>query len=121
LDEILGHILFSPVSIHPPTSGWNGLGLAPVAVTPEWQRQGIGKALVHEGIERCKSVGCSVIVVLGDPEYYTQFGFITAANFGLGNEYQAGDEFMVIEISPGVLEKVTGMVKYAPEFNEVGV
>jgi len=99
----------------------NALGLAPVAVIPGRQRQGISKALVSEGIERCRLVGCSVIAVLGDPGYYTQFGFTRAADFGLGNEYLVVDEFMVIELSPGVLDNFTGMVSYAPEFKEIGV
>ena len=99
----------------------NALGLGPVAVIPAWQRQGIGKALVSEGIEHCRSVGCSVIAVLGDAGYYTQFGFTRATDFGLGNEYQANDEFMVIELSPDVLDNFTGMVTYAPEFRKIGV
>ncbi len=119
--EILGHMLFSPVSIDPPSPGWNALGLAPAGVIPERQRQGIGKALVREGIERCKAIGSSVVVVLGDPAYYTQFGFSSAADFGLKNEYQAGDAFMVLELLPGVLENAAGTVKYAPEFGEVAL
>ena len=119
--EILGHILFSPVPINPSAPGWNALGLAPVAVIPGRQRQGIGKALVSKGIERCRSIGCSMIAVLGDPAYYTQFGFTRAADFGLGNEYQVVDEFMVIELSPGALENFIGIVSYAPEFREIGV
>ena len=99
----------------------NSLGLAPVAVIPGRQRQGIGKALVSESIEWCRSIGGSVIAVLSDPANYTQFGFTRAMDFGLGNEYQAGDEFMVIELSPGALENFTGMVSYAPEFKEIGV
>ncbi|GAI48156.1 unnamed protein product [marine sediment metagenome] len=110
-----------PASATAKEYGWNTLGLSPVAVIPAWQRQGIGKALVSEGIERCRSIGCSVIAVLGDPGYYTQFGFSRAADFGLGNEYQAGDESMVIELSPGTLENFTGMVSYATEFREIGV
>ena len=62
-----------------------------------------------------------MIAVLSDPGYYTQFGFSRAADFGLGNEYQADDEFTVIELSPGVLENLTGMVSYAPEIKEIGV
>ena len=67
------------------------------------------------------SIGGSVIAVLGDPAYYTQFGFTRAMDFSLGNEYQAGDEFMVIELSPGVLENFTGIDTSAPEFREIGV
>ncbi len=73
------------------------------------QKQGIGEGLASEDIERCRSIGCSVIAVLGDPAYYTQFGFTRAAAFGLGNEYQAGDEFMVIELAQGVSENFTGI------------
>jgi putative acetyltransferase len=76
--------------IDPPAPDWNALGLAPVAVIPERQRNGIGKALLREGIERCRSIGSSVIAVLGDQAYYTQFGFTRAADLGLGNEYLAG-------------------------------
>jgi len=116
----LGHILFSTVTIEPPSSGWNALGLAPVGVIPERQRQGIRSELIIEGVERNKSLGCTAIVVLGDPAYYTKFGFTRVSDFGLGNEYQIENEFMVLELLPGALENVAGIVKYAPEFEEVG-
>lgn len=119
--EILGHILFSAVQIDPPSPGWSALGLAPVGVTPERQRQGVGKALIRAGLERCRSIGIGAVVLLGDPEYYQRIGFKRAMDFGLGNEYQAEDEFMVIELIPEFLEGIEGTVRYAPEFNEVGV
>ena len=53
--EIVGHILFSPMSIEPPSVNWNALGLAPVGVLAEFQFQGIGKALVKTGLERCRT------------------------------------------------------------------
>lgn len=118
--EIVGHILFSPVSIDPPVHGWNALGLAPIGVIPEQQRQGIGKALVNEGLERCKELGIHLVVVLGDPAYYTKFGFWRASEFGLSNEYQVDNHFLLLELSPGVLNDISGLVKYAPEFNETG-
>lgn len=118
--EILGHILFSPVQIDPPSLGWKALGLAPVGVIPERQRQKIGKALIWQGLERCKLSGATVVVVLGNPQYYAQFGFKRAKDFGLGNEYQVEDEFMVVELIPGILEGVEGMVRYADEFSQVG-
>ena len=118
--EILGHILFSPVQIDPPSLGWKALGLAPVGVIPERQRQKIGKALIWQGLERCKLSGATVVVVLGNPQYYAQFGFKRAKDFGLGNEYQVEDEFMVVELIPGILEEVEGIVRYADEFSQVG-
>ncbi len=119
--EILGHVLFSPVQIDPPSTGWSALGLAPVGVIPERQRQRIGKALISEGLERCRSTSVGAVVVLGDPEYYRRFGFQRAKDFGLGNEYQVDDEFMVIELIQGALDEVNGTVRYAQEFGEVEV
>jgi putative acetyltransferase len=116
--EIIGHILFSPVSIDPPDRGWRALGLAPVGVIPDRQRQGIGKALINEGLQRGKERGFHLVVVLGDPAYYTKFGFMRSKHFGLGNEYQADEHFMVVELTPRVLDSFTGLVKYASEFNE---
>jgi putative acetyltransferase len=116
---IVGHILFSPVTIEPPRSNWNALGLAPVAVSTRWQRQGIGKELVKTGIARCRSLGTDLVFVLGHPQYYPKFGFHKASDFGISNEYQAEEAFMVLELVPGTLHRSRGLVKYAPEFNEL--
>jgi putative acetyltransferase len=120
-EQIVGHILFSPVSIDPPAHGWSALGLAPVAVIPARQRHGIGKALINEGLQRCKERGINLLVVLGDPDYYTQFGFKRAFEFGFHNDYRADDHFMVLELSPGALNNFNGLIKYAPEFDETGI
>jgi putative acetyltransferase len=120
-DEILGHILFSPVSLDPPAPGWRAFGLAPIGVSPEHQRQGIGKALINSGLEYCKELGSQLVVVLGDPTYYSNFGFKRASDFGLRNEYQADEHFMVLDFFPGVLETFSGLVKFAQEFNEISI
>jgi putative acetyltransferase len=60
------------------------------------------------------------VVVLGDPAYYARFGFQRAIDFGLGNEYQVDEHFMVLALVPGALEQFHGLVKYAPEFGETG-
>ena len=117
--EIVGHILFSPVSIEPAAENWNALGLAPLAVIPSHQRQGIGGALIEAGLENCRKLGIELVVVLGHPTYYPKFGFTKASAYGLDNEYQADEAFMVIELLPGVLMNFNGLVKYAPEFNEM--
>jgi putative acetyltransferase len=69
----IGHIAFSPVTIGGTSHDW--YGLAPVAVTPARQRHGIGRSLVNSGLTRLKSIGAAGCVVLGDPAYYTRFGF----------------------------------------------
>ncbi len=72
--RVVGHIAFSPVTISDGTKDWYGLG--PVSVLPEYQRQGIGKALVNNGLSRLKRVGGQGCALVGDPNYYKGFGFI---------------------------------------------
>jgi putative acetyltransferase len=108
---IVGTVFFSPV-----TAGLNrGLGLAPLAVLPECQRQGIGSALVREGLAHCKSMGCEFVVVLGDPAFYLRFGFRPASQSGIHNEFRAGDSFMLLSLWAGFL-CVGDIVRYGPEF-----
>ncbi len=71
--EIVGHIAFSPVTVSDGTPNWYGLG--PVSVSPEYHRQGIGKALVQEGLSQLKGLGASGCCVVGHPDYYRKFGF----------------------------------------------
>ena len=118
--DVVGHVLFSPVTLDPPQAGFDGAGLAPAAVAPEFQRQGIGSKLIRSGLEKCKQAGYSVAVVLGDPRYYSRFGFARAGDYGLGNDYNADEHFMALELKEGALRGITGVVKYAAEFNEAG-
>jgi len=71
--EILGHLAFSPVTIDGHSDGWFGLG--PVAVVPNRQREGIGSALIEAGLDRLRARGSKGCVVLGEPAYYSRFGF----------------------------------------------
>jgi putative acetyltransferase len=117
---IVGHVLFSPVQIEPPQPSFKMLGLAPIAVLPEYQRQGIGSHLIREGLRLCGEDGYGVVVALGDPAYYSRFGFTRARDKGLDNEYHANNDFMVLELQPNALAGIRGKVKYAPEFAEAG-
>jgi putative acetyltransferase len=119
-DQIMGHILFTPVELDPPHPGWKGLGLGPVAVLPEFQRTGIGSRLITIGLEIFRQHGYDFIVLLGDPAYYCHFGFIPGREFGLSSDYGDGDEFQVRELVPGVLRGAKATVKYVPEFKEMG-
>ena len=71
--KVVGHIAFSPVTISDGSTGWYGLG--PVSVLPEYQRQGIGKALVREGLSRLKGLKAQGCCLVGHPDYYRKFGF----------------------------------------------
>jgi putative acetyltransferase len=71
--QVVGHIAFSPVQISDGSPGWYALG--PVAVTPSFQRQGIGQALVHAGMQELRSLGARGCVLVGEPDFYGRFGF----------------------------------------------
>ncbi len=71
--RVIGHIAFSPVTISDGTGNWYGLG--PVSVSPEYQRRGVGKALIREGLSRLKSLNAQGCFVVGHPAYYRKFGF----------------------------------------------
>ncbi len=71
--RVVGHIAFSPVTISDATRNWYGLG--PVSVLPEFQRQGIGKALIQEGLSRLKDMNAQGCCLVGHPDYYKKFGF----------------------------------------------
>jgi len=72
--RVIGHIAFSPITISDDTPGWYGLG--PVSVLPEYQRQGIGKTLIAEGLARLQALGARGCCLVGHPEYYGKVGFI---------------------------------------------
>ena len=71
--KVVGHIAFSPVIISDGSADWYGLG--PISVLPELQRQGIGKALMREGLSALGRLGAKGCVLVGDPDYYRRFGF----------------------------------------------
>ena len=71
--QVVGHIAFSPVTVSDGATGWYGLG--PVSVLPDYQNQGIGKALINEGLSLLKHIGGQGCALVGDPNYYKRFGF----------------------------------------------
>ena len=117
--EVVGHILFSPVTLSPP-SPRTIAALAPMAVRPDMQRRGIGSALVQAGIEGCRALGYDALVLLGHPDFYPRFGFLPSVRFGFRSTYDVPDEvFMAMELKEGGLEGVKGTVLYREEFEGV--
>jgi putative acetyltransferase len=117
--EIVGHILFSPVSLvdHPELMI---MGLAPMAVAAHRQRRGIGSALVGAGLEHCKQLGAGAVVVLGHHDYYPRFGFVPATRYGLRSAYEVPEEaFMAVELRPGYLKDAGGMIEYHAAFGNL--
>lgn len=118
-DKIVGHILFSPVTIESNPKNLKGLGLAPVAVVPEYQRKGIGSSLIIQGLGESRNKGYDFVFVLGHKNFFSRFGFKRASDYGLDNEYNADENFMAMELRDGALNAIRGVVKYQPEFKEV--
>ena len=111
--EIIGHICFSPMRMLP--AGPKAVGLAPLAVLPEWQKQGVGTALMRAGIEVCRQAGYDVLFVLGHPAYYPRVGFQPAHRFNVASGYGFnGDEFMLLELHPAALAGYKGIAHYHP-------
>ena len=116
--RVVGHILFTPVSLEPPVDV-RIAGLAPMAVRPEHQRSGVGGQLIRAGLDECRRHGYSAVVVLGHPDYYPRFGFVPGHTFGLTCEFPSPPEaFMAMELATGALSGSRGLVRYLPQFAE---
>lgn len=119
-DQVVGHILFSPVLIETEAGPLDALGLGPMAVLPERQRAGIGSILVTTGLRQCTALDYPAVVVLGHPEYYPRFGFVRADRFGITCEFPSPPEaFMIRELRAGALAGKSGIAKYHAAFNAV--
>lgn len=113
--ELVAHVAFSPVTAG---NAKPGAGLAPVAVLESHRRRGVADNLIRAGLALCRrEYGWSV--VLGEPKYYSRFGYRPAREFGLKDEYGGGDAFQALALNPGGIPKNAGLVKYAPEFASV--
>jgi putative acetyltransferase len=113
--RVVGHILFSELPIETETGAIRAVALAPMAVLPERQRQGIGSALVREGLAFCRQGGYAAAVVVGHPDYYPRFGFSAELAKHLTAPF-SGEAFMALELTPRALEGVKGTVTYPPPF-----
>jgi putative acetyltransferase len=119
--RVVGHILFSEL----PVTTRDGavvpaLSLAPMAVLPEFQRQGVGSALVRAGLRQCRAIGgYGVVFVVGHLDFYPRFGFSAELARPVESPY-AGEHFMALELAPGALVAMAGgRLEYSPPFEEV--
>lgn len=117
--HIVGHILFTPVRIVGPGGEHDAMSLAPIAVIPERQRQGVGDRLVRGGLEACRRKGHKVVIVLGHPEYYPRFGFEPASRYGVTCRFNVPDDtFMLQYLDPNDRGRdIRGCVRYPKPFD----
>lgn len=116
-NEVIGHILFTPLKIINSEADNNLLALAPMAVLPKYQKKGIGSAMIKAGFEKAQELGYKAVIVLGHPDYYPRFGFIRAEKFDIHPPLEEWKEaFFAKELENGSLKNVSGIVSYLPEF-----
>ncbi len=119
--EIVGHISFSAATITENDVVASAIVLAPLAVRPEFQRKGVGSALARAGLVKAREAGWGIAVVLGHPAYYPRFAFTPASERGITyREREVGDALQVMELQPGALNSVGGVVDVHPAFKRTG-
>ena len=114
--HIAGHVCASLVTANGNNCSIAGIG--PLSVFASHRCRGIGGKLMEEVIVQLRNDGCVAAVLLRTPNYYPRFGFSSGADFGLQNEYGAGDPFMAMKLQDGSLENISGMVNYVSAFAE---
>lgn len=111
-DKIVGYILFTKIKIE----NHEEIALAPLAVLPEYQKQGIGSMLIEQGHKIAKKLGYHYSIVLGSENYYPKFGYIPATQYGIQAPFDvANKNFMAAKLNDTDIE-ITGVVQYAKEF-----
>ncbi|MGF1697644.1 N-acetyltransferase [Vibrio kyushuensis] len=116
--EVIAHAMFSPIVVEGEDHHWQGL--APVCVKEEYRNQGIAESLVKEGLSSLLEFGYPVCVVLGDPSYYSRFGFVSASQHGFHCQWDVPEgAFQIVELADGQLASRSGLIEYCPEFSEL--
>lgn len=117
--KIVGHILFSRLSLQIDDRPISALALAPVAVRPEYQKSGVGSALIRAGHDQAQRDGWEASIVLGEPAYYRKFGYDASAVAHIASPY-AGEYLMGLELAAGALRGENGTMTYAEPFAALG-
>ena len=117
--EVVGHVLFTKISICDGDIKHQSLALAPVSVLPEYQGCGIGSTLIKAAHTKAIALGYGSVVILGHKDYYPRFGYKTASLFGITLPFDVPEEYvMAIELIPNALDGVRGVVEYDSAFSE---
>ena len=113
-DTLVGHVLFSPVTMTTPDGTVSGMGLGQLAVEPEWQNKGIGTELAATGIDNLRTSGCPFIIVIGHADYYPRFGFELGASHGVKCQWEGvpDDSFMVLFLDQSKQDKLRGIAGF---------
>jgi putative acetyltransferase len=113
--QIIGHILLSHIEL----ADRNVLSLAPIAVHPEHQNQGIGSNLIRLSLTEAEKLGELIMIVLGNPKFYRRFGFETSTEYGIRSPFDVPDEFFMVKYLTEMKPNLDGTVIYPPAFDGV--
>jgi putative acetyltransferase len=113
--QIIGHILFSRMTVEAAQGSVAAVSLAPMAVLPDHQGRQVGSQLVRHGLAQLRARGERIVIVLGHTHYYPRFGFSSEKARCLASPFPAG-AFMALELSDGALEGIHGAVRYPAAF-----
>lgn len=116
---MVGQVLFTDLAITTKEGTVAALSLAPLAVRPACQRQGIASALVQRGLELCRDECHRIVVVLGHPDFYRRVGFSSHSAAKLESPFSGRRSCMAAELVPGALEGMAGRVQHPPPFEGV--
>ena len=114
-NQIVGHILFSRMTIETPEAAIPAVSLAPVAVLPTHQRRGIAAQLIHDGLAQLRGKSERIVIVLGHEHYYPRFGFSCEKTGNLASPFPP-EAYMALELTPGALTGIRGSVRYPAAF-----
>ena len=120
-NEIVGHILFTKIKIIDDNGNeYESLALAPMAVSPKYQKKGIGGKLINKGFDIATKLNFKSVIVLGHEHYYPKFGFVPTKKWNIRSPFEVPiNAFMGFELVKNGLENVSGIVKYPKEFEAV--
>ena len=120
-NEIVGHILFTKIKIIDDNGNeYESLALAPMAVSPKYQKKGIGGKLINKGFDIATKLNFKSVIVLGHEHYYPKFGFVPTKKWNIRSPFEVPiNAFMGFELVKNGLENISGIVKYPKEFEAV--
>lgn len=117
-NRVVGHILFSHINLVG-EANLQVLGLAPLAVLPQFQRHGIGSALIRVGLETADAMGEALVVVLGHPQLYSRFGFKPSVHYQIESPFPVPENVFMVKLLKNYQKNYTGKVVYPPTFQGV--
>lgn len=118
--KIVGQIVYTKIEIHQGQECFESIALAPLSVRPDFQKLGVGSSLIHTSLSRATELNYNSVIVLGHELYYPKFGFTATERWGIKAPFDVPASFLMgLELRPGALKHISGIIKYAPEFSAV--